>query len=230
MIDARLNLYEQQASVNPNMPLRDLYYIVEELKKIVPPGILYSTAKVKIPTPHFVVFFNGTAKQPERQVYRLSELFEREEENPELELAVTVLNINPGHNGELLEKCESLNGYRRFVEKVREKKKSGGEIEEVVRRCVDECIAEGILADFFRAHKEEIVEMSIFEFNQELHDKTLFGDGVAAGREEGREEGISLGIHIYKKIQSGETDNKQIAELCGCLPEEVEAIRKQFEI
>lgn len=121
VIDSRLNLYEQQASVNPNMPLRDLYYVVEELKKIAPPGSLYSTTRMKIPTPRFVVFFNGTARQPERQVYRLSELFARKEEKPELELMVTVININPGHNRELLEKCESLSGYSKFVEKVREK-------------------------------------------------------------------------------------------------------------
>lgn len=72
VVDSRLNLYEQQASFNPNMPLRDLYYVTEELKKIAPPGRLHRTAKVKIPTPKFVVFYNGTAKQPERETCRLS--------------------------------------------------------------------------------------------------------------------------------------------------------------
>ncbi len=57
VIDSGLNLYEQQASVNPNMPLRDLYYVAEELKKIAPPGRLHWTTKVKIPTPQFVVFY-----------------------------------------------------------------------------------------------------------------------------------------------------------------------------
>ena len=86
VIDSTLNLYEQQASVNPNMPLRDLYYVTEELKKIAPPGRLHRTTKVRIPAPRFVVFYNGSADRPERMTYRLSELFSREEKEPELEL------------------------------------------------------------------------------------------------------------------------------------------------
>ena len=103
VIDSRLNLYEQQSSANPNMPLRDLYYVTEELKKIAPPGRLHRTGKVQIPVPRFIVFYNGVAKQPERQIYKLSDLFSREEKNPELELIVTVININQGYNKELLE-------------------------------------------------------------------------------------------------------------------------------
>lgn len=70
--------------------------------------------------------------------------------------------------------------------------------------------------------------MSIFEFNQELHDKTLFEDGVAAGMEKGEEAGIELGIHICRKIQSWDTDNSRIAEFCGCMPGKVKEVRKQF--
>ena len=84
VIDSRLNLYEQQASVNLNMPLRDLYYVTEELKKIAPPGRLHQRTRVRVPAPHFVTFYNGTEKQPERQVYKLSDAFNREETDPEL--------------------------------------------------------------------------------------------------------------------------------------------------
>ncbi len=193
VIDSGLNLYEQQASVNPNMPLRDLYYVAEELKKIAPPGRLHRTTKVKIPTPQFVVFYNGTAGQPERQSYRLSDLFCREETEPELELKVTVLNINPGYNRELLEKCESLSGYTTFVEKARNKRGFGMKAEEAVRQAVDECISEGILAEFFKENREEIVEMGIYEFNQEVYDEVPREDGEARGIEIGRSQGIEIG-------------------------------------
>lgn len=185
VIDSTLNLYEQQASVNPNMPLRDLYYVAKELKKIAPPRSLYSTMKVEIPVPKFVVFYNGTAKQPERQEYRLSDLFSRVEENPELELRVTVININPGYSENLLERCESLKGYMVFVEKVREKRSAGIKPDEAVLQAVEECISENILAGFFSENKEEVVEVSIWEFDQELHDKTLLEDGEAIGIEKG---------------------------------------------
>ena len=222
VIDSTLNLYEQQASVNPNMPLRDLYYVTEELKKIAPPGRLHRTTKVKIPAPRFVVFYNGTAEQPERAICRLSELFFKEEKEPELELIVTVININPCCSGELLAKCESLRGYMAFVGKTRDKKGIGIKLEVAVRQAVDECISENILADFFREHKEEIVEMGIYEFDQELYDQVL--------REDGEERGIELGIHIYQAIQSGKKDNSVIAETCGCTPEKVEKVRKKFGI
>ena len=57
VVDSRLNLYEQQANANPNMPLRDLYYVAEELKRIAPPNTLHRSTKVKIPAPRFVVFY-----------------------------------------------------------------------------------------------------------------------------------------------------------------------------
>lgn len=198
VVDSRLNLYEQQASVNPNMPLRDLYYVVEELKKIAPPGRLHRRAKVRIPAPKFVVFYNGRAKQPERQVYRLSGLFFGEEKEPELELKVTVININPGYSGELLEKCESLRGYTVFVNKARDKKICGVKPGEAVREAVDECISEGVLADFFRENREEIVEMGVYEFNQEVYDEVLREDGEAIGLEKGIEIGRSQGVEIGK--------------------------------
>ncbi len=134
--------------------------------------------------------YNGTAGQPERQSYRLSDLFCREETEPELELKVTVLNINPGYNRELLEKCESLSGYTTFVEKARNKRGFGMKAEEAVRQAVDECISEGILAEFFKENREEIVEMGIYEFNQEVYDEVLREDGEARGIEIGRRQAI----------------------------------------
>ena len=226
VIDSTLNLYEQQASVNPNMPLRDLYYVTEELKKIAPPGRLHRTTKVKIPAPHFVMFYNGAAKQPERMTYRLSELFFREEKEPGLELVVTAVNINPGCSKELLDKCESLRGYMVFVEKVRNKLAAEEKLEEAVRQSVNECISENILEDFFREHREEIVEMGIFEFDQELHDRVLREDGEAIGIE----KGIEWASLVFHKVQDGETDNTIIAKSIGCAPGEVEKIRKQFRI
>jgi len=226
VIDSRLNLYEQQASVNPNMPLRDLYYVTEELKKIVPPGRLHSTSRVPIPVPKFVVFYNGTAPQPERQIYKLSGLFSKAEKNPELELIVTVININRGYNKELLEKCESLRGYMIFVEKARDKKAAGIKLEKAVSQAVEECISEGILSGFFREHKKEIVEMGIYEFDQEMYDRVLREDGEAAGIE----KGIELGIRIYREIQAGQTDDRLIAESSGCTIEEVEKVRKKLGI
>lgn len=97
----------------------------------------------------------------------------------------------------------------------------------------EECIFGGILAEFFREHREEIVEMGIYEFDQELYDRVLWEDGEAIGMKKGMEKGIEMGkmgIQIYKEIERGETDIERIAESIGSSIEEVEEIRKQFGI
>lgn len=220
VIDSRLNLYEQQSTANENMPLRDLYYVTEELKKIAPPTDLYQNKKVSIPAPRFIVFYNGTAERPERQVYKLSDMFAAKEEEPELELKVTVFNISRGYNRELLERCESLRGYMILVEKVREKKAAKIPLETAVSEAVAECISENVLAGFFREHRKEIVKMGIFEFDQELHDQAMRKDGEVIGYEKGINDGmefskIELVCKKLAKKKSPETIAEELEEDIG---------------
>ena len=108
VLDMRLHMYEHQSTHNPNIPLRDLFYVSQEYQSLVDKKTLQGSKAVKIPAPRFVVFYNGTTKQPERQWMKLSDLYELPEENPMLELQVWVLNINRGNNEELTEKCNTL--------------------------------------------------------------------------------------------------------------------------
>ena len=71
ILGSELSLYEQQASFNPNMPLRDLIYIARQLERYIKGVSIYSSKLVKIPVPRFVVFYNGTENQPERRVLKL---------------------------------------------------------------------------------------------------------------------------------------------------------------
>lgn len=196
LLGSELNLYEHQASFNPNMPLRDLIYIARQLEKYILKKSLYAGTLTKIPVPRFVVFFNGTEKQPERRVLKLSDAFERHVEDPELELKVLMLNINPGNNGELMEKCRTLKDYCEYVECVR-KYAEREPIEDAVDHAVTECIQKGILVDFLSRQRAEVMAMSIFEYNEE-EEKRKFreaerADARAKGREEGRAEGREEG-------------------------------------
>ena len=93
IMDMNLYLYEHQSTMNPNIPLRNLFYISAEYQKMVAGRSLYSSAVIKIPAPKFFVFYNGTAKAEDRFEYKLSDMYEKCEEKPDLELNVTVLNI-----------------------------------------------------------------------------------------------------------------------------------------
>lgn len=183
VFDFSLNLYEHQSTVNPNMPLRDLFYVSDMLQGIVRDRDLYGRTLVKIPAPRFVVFYNGTAEQPEQKELRLSEAFLQETGRPELELSVTVLNINPGKNEELLEGCPLLKEYMQYVEKVRGHLAEHG-LEEAVNLAVDECISEGILAEFLFRNKAEAIAVSIYEYDEEKHLKNLYEEGKAEGKAE----------------------------------------------
>lgn len=189
MIDMRLNLYEHQSTVNPNMPLRDLDYAAKSYERFHSGKDIYSTKLIKLPNPRFIVFYNGEQEQPARKEMRLSDAYSHREDNPSLELVVTQININPGYNDELLEKCPTLKAYMQYVERVRTYQKDMP-LKEAVSYAVDECIHEGILAEFLRKNKAEVISMSIYEYDEELHERTL----VEIGREEGLEKGLEKGI------------------------------------
>lgn len=91
---------------------------------------------------------------------------------PNLELKVVTLNINKGHNKELMKQCSKLREYAQYVAKVREYKEEMG-LDAAVNRAVDECIREGILREFLRKNKSEVVAMSIFEYDEEEEKRKL---------------------------------------------------------
>ena len=173
LLDARMTLYEHQSTWNPNMPLRDLLYIARLMEKSVNKKSLYQSEMIKIPAPHFVVFYNGKEKKPEDTTIKLSDAFLQKEEEPELELKVRFLNINQGCNPELMERCRTLREYSAFVARIRRYADGETAIEEAVDRAVTECIEEGILADFLRSQRAEVIAMSIFEYNEEEEMRKL---------------------------------------------------------
>ncbi len=222
LLDMRIQLYEQQSTVNPNMPLRDLMYVCDQYEKYIINKDIYSRRLIKLPTPKFVVFYNGVEKQPERKELHLSDAFEIPEEHPALELHVTQFNINHGYNAELLQKCPTLFQYMQYVEQVR-KYRQKFPLEEAVQLAVDYCIAKGILKDFLLANKAEVIKMSIYEYDEELHKKTLHDEGYEDGFQDGFQDGelTKLVKQICCKIQK----NKTAETIADELEEDLETVK-----
>ena len=154
IIDVRLSLYEHQSTFSPNLPLRFLLYLSDLISGMVRNENLYGTKKVLIPPPRFIVFYNGEEEQPDRQILRLSDLYAIKEDCPKLELEVLMLNINAGHNPELMEACHILKEYAEYTSRVRNYAKELP-IAEAVERAITECIQEGILKEFLEKHRAE---------------------------------------------------------------------------
>ena len=219
IMDSYLNLYEHQSTYSPNMPLRDLFYIAKELQGQVNHRDLYRNTLIKIPTPRFLVFYNGSEEQAEKKYLRLSDAFQKSMDDPDLELVVTMLNINLGKNRKLLEQCQTLKEYAIYVKKVRTYAKSM-KVEEAVDRAVRECINEGILREFLLQNRKEAVEMSIFEYDEEAVFEIVRKDEYEKGLQEGIEKGQKVG-HQEGIIAGKAEDILELLEDIGTIPNEL---------
>ena len=179
-----LYMFEQQSSKNPNMPLRFLHYVSDVFRELFSNSMLHRRSMIKIPVPHFVTFYNGLEKWVEDEdEIRLSDMYEISADNPELELKVRVININ--EDVHILNKCKTLRDYMTFVNKVRFKMGvEGDDVRIAVTEAMDECIDEDILVDFFEKHREEVVEVSIYDYDEEEVRRVLaeeYAQEVAQG-------------------------------------------------
>lgn len=196
LINLELNLYEHQSTWNPNMPLRDLFYVAKEYEQLIRKETLYSSQLVKLPVPRFLVFCNGRMPdQAEKIILKLSDSFEKR--TGELELKVTMLNINAGCNETLMNACRLLKEYSLYVARVRSYA-SQMDMNAAVNRAVEECISEGILADFLLKSRAEVVAMSIFEYDEERERELIKKAEFESGKEEGLKLGKAQGIELGK--------------------------------
>ena len=220
VIDSSLNIYEHQSTVCPNMPLRSLIYVANHLEKRIKQQRLnlFGHTLVKIPTPKFIVLYNGKENQPEKYEYKLSDCFEKETDDPQLELKCIVYNINKGNNASLLEKCSFLKEYMIFIDYVRyyydEKNLSLGDaIEYAINRCIDE----NVLRAFLINRREEVAKVTnldfTFERQIELEREEAENKGLLRGRKEGLLEGKET--EIFKSVQDGDYGVARGAEKLG---------------
>ena len=227
IIDTDLFLYEHQSTYNPNMPLRDLFYISSEYQKLVDKKSLYSSVLQKIPAPQFIVFYNGTEKEKDSWVNHLSEAFENLSGAPKLELEVLTININEGHNSELMEQCQTLREYAQYVACVRRYAREF-ELNEAVKLAVDECIRNNILSEFLRANKSEVISMSIFEYDKEEEERKLRKAEYEAGAAAGLKAGVSKGKILAKKDAASSliTLGLTVEQISSALKVDVETVEQ----
>lgn len=209
VIDDSLNVYEHQSSFNPNMPVRGFIYVADLYRKILEGKNLYGSKLVKMPTPCYMVFYNGEKDTDDRDVLKLSDAFENKTDSACTEFKATMLNINYGHNSEIMEKCSMLNGYSQYVHKVRIYTAEMDK-EEAVNRAINECIEEGNpLADLLKKHRAEVLNMTLTEYDE------------AKVMEQLKEESYQDGMADLIRRMLQRTDVKTISETTGISVEEI---------
>ena len=205
--DMRLMLTEHQSTINPNMPLRGLIYFAETFSGYVAQeeANIYGRTVVKIPTPQYVVLYNGQEETQPVVKQHLSDAFDDPSVKDEYEWTATVYNIRHPDNKGLMEACKPLYEYTVFTDTVNRYAKNH-KIQTAVDLAVDECIAQGILADFLAKHRAEVRMSAITEYNQIAHEKGLIAQGVEEGIEKGIDKGIQIGElrAYYAMYQEGD--------------------------
>ena len=185
IIDMRLALYEQQSTVNPNLPLRFLMYITDIYSAYTKDMNIYGSKKVQIPLPSFVIFYNDVKSQPDRTEFLLSELFHPTTDQPALELKAVMLNINKGHNQELMNACHTLRDYSEYVARIRTYS-AEMPLTDAVEKAITECIHENILRDFLLKNRAEAKAMSIYEYDEEKTMRMFREEGYEDGERNGK--------------------------------------------
>lgn len=230
MLSGNLELWEHQSTVNPNMPIRGLLYFAQLYEKYITMGhySLYRNTQIMLPTPKYIVFYNGKTQRPAVEKLRLSDAFCNEDPSGEFEWTATVINLNHEDNRELLGKCKILQEYTDLVMNIRKLSKRMGEIE-AVDQAVVECIEQkGELSEILLAHRAEVVNMLLAEFDEETFVRDIHAEGLAEGLAKGREE--EKIENIQRMIQKGKFSFSDIAE-CNDVPlEKVEEIARTLKV
>lgn len=109
-------------------------------------------------------------------------------------------------------------------------------MENGVDRAVEECIQEGVMAEFLLAHKAEVIEMCLTEYNKEETMAMLRKEAREDGLEEGRKIGKEIGIKEGRKeelldlIRDGILSKDQVADRLHMSVEQLEQEMKKKEL
>lgn len=202
LLHCQMNVYEQQSTYNPNMPVRGLMYLGKLYDKYIHVhGLnIYGQKIMRLPIPRLVVFYNGKAAK-EDEVLKLSDAFPRELDavQSDVEVRVRMLNINHGRNRRLMEACRPLSEYAWFVEQIRRNKKGMG-IEEAVDKAMDDMPAGFEIRTCLIGNRAEVKDMCITEYN-EAETMQMF-------KEEGEDK---LGELIGQLLSKGRISDAQKA-------------------
>lgn len=203
LISSLMNLYEQQSTYNPNMPVRLLQYAGNMYEQYIVGHRKnkYGRALIRLPVPKLVVFYNGPDDRPEAEELKLTDAFAPElRETSDIQVRVRMFNVNLGKNETLLEACEPLAEYAWIVDSIRKNERAlRGEVEDgilmetAIDRAID-AIPEGFdTKRYLEAHRAEVKGMLLTEYNEAQAMELFREEGRAEGRAEGRVEGRAEG-------------------------------------
>ena len=200
------------------MALRMLIYLGRLYEKILPSDTMYRSALVELPTPKFIVLYNGEEMCPEHYQQRLSAAFSDRSEPPMIDLTVDVWNVNYRKDAEEVSRSKSLNDYSFFIHCVRCEYAKETDLAKAIKIAIRRCIQANVMKDFLTKNGSEVENMLFTEWNWD----TAF----RVQKEEGREEG---GLQMLcNAVVNGMMTLANALKMSGCTKDEFFAWMKKF--
>ncbi len=204
------------------MPLRQLQYLGSLYEGYIAKHKLnkFGDELLELPVPKLVVFYNGLTEKEDELILQLSDSFNKNHrDEADVEVRVRMININYGHNEELLEACRPLFEYSWLIDKIRQYLKTMKK-ENAVNRAIDEVPEDFILKAFLKINKSEVFAMLLTEYNEE--------EVMELFRADGEKKGINKHLIdlIRKKLKKG----KDIDTIADEVEEEVTIITPIVEV
>lgn len=219
LIMNELNLYEQQSSYNPNMPLRMMQYVgnIYEALITLRKKNKFGSKLIPLPIPKLVTFYNGTTDKPEVMELNLFDAFpEDKRAESDIQVRVRMININSGKNPDMVKKCKPLEEYIWTVAAIRENLRQM-KIEESIDKALDDMPEDFEIKPFLMANRVGVKKMLLTEYNET--------EAMALFKEEGREEGIDFANRSNAKAMKAKRyPLVDISEITGLSLSEIAAL------
>lgn len=199
---------EHQSTINNNIPVRLFMYAGRIYEQLLDGHKKYETELIPIPTPEFYVFYNGKADWDVKEL-RLSDAFEDKLNPFQLELKVTLINIRAENNSDILQRCDILNQYSKFVQAYEANKGSSDRMGDTIKYCVEH----DILKEYIERKGKEVLSMLTMDWDYE--------EAMEVAREEsGKKKEAEIVVNLYNE----KDPLSKIARVTGKSVDEVKQI------
>ena len=166
-----------------------------------------------LPSPRFIVFYNGSDQIDSYTTEKLSSHFS---DSPKAELIVEIFNLNQGNNEMMKEGCEVLNEYCWFIDEIN-KYRDTIDLDKAVEEVYKNLPKEFIIYNLLMKHRAEVKGMILEEFSQETFEKVCYEDGYIDGHVDTQKE-------TALKMKDAREPIEKVIEYTGLSKEEIQKL------
>ena len=172
LLSGKMNFYEHQSTYAPNIPVRMLIYSARVYDRYIHERKynVYGKTRYELPVPKCVCFYNGVQDMDDRVIMKLSDSLPGEDKG-DIEVKVTAVNINSGHNPEIMKASKTLGDYSLFVENVRKYSQETDNLKKAIDKAIKEMPEDSEVGEILRNNRSEVVSMCLEEYTQEYVDE-----------------------------------------------------------